>query len=381
MAFTGSDWAAVAPSVPDLYEACPVFADAFDEACAHLDAHLTRSPREVLAPGGLGEADDALLAGAELAVGIALFRLVTSWGLTADAVTGHDLGALTAAHAAGALSVADAARLAVVPRSQRAAEAAGLTFGPLTLTLLSAGDGAAVTVDDLGADAYWTARPHPAFPDPVTWAGADGAVVVPVTDLTGPAAAATSLAGAAARGAAVDWQAFFAGTAPRPVDLPTYAFQRKRYWLSPTAGPDERKVEKLMSEENSRKDVVLEYFSRLNAGDVDSMLKLFTEDAWVEDPVGQPARRGQRELREYYLVTMKEAQIQDEVDMVVAAQDGSHVMASVRADLINVQDPDRTRITINVILAFEVTLAGFINGIRAFWGFSDITDPTRPALS
>ncbi|WP_153068604.1 type I polyketide synthase, partial [Streptomyces orinoci] len=47
-----------------------------------------------------------------------------------------------------------------------------------------------------------------------------------------------SLGEAYTHGATVDWQVCFAGTGARRVDLPTYAFQRSRYWLESTA-PEE----------------------------------------------------------------------------------------------------------------------------------------------
>ena len=47
---------------------------------------------------------------------------------------------------------------------------------------------------------------------------------------------ALSLAAAHAAGAAVEWEAFFAPAAPRRVALPTYPFQRERFWLAPSLG-------------------------------------------------------------------------------------------------------------------------------------------------
>ncbi|MES4904969.1 MULTISPECIES: type I polyketide synthase [unclassified Streptomyces] len=50
----------------------------------------------------------------------------------------------------------------------------------------------------------------------------------------GPAQLATALAQAFTAGAPVDWRPWFAGpSAPATVSLPTYAFDRERYWLPP----------------------------------------------------------------------------------------------------------------------------------------------------
>ena len=55
-------------------------------------------------------------------------------------------------------------------------------------------------------------------------------------DEGGPQRMALSLAAAHAAGAEVDWPAFFAGSGAGRVSLPTYPFQRRRFWLDAAAG-------------------------------------------------------------------------------------------------------------------------------------------------
>ena len=54
-------------------------------------------------------------------------------------------------------------------------------------------------------------------------------------DQGAPERFALSLAQAHTAGIEVGWEAFFAGTGARAVELPTYAFQRERYWIESTA--------------------------------------------------------------------------------------------------------------------------------------------------
>ncbi|MBS2532153.1 SDR family NAD(P)-dependent oxidoreductase [Catenulispora sp. NF23] len=331
----------------ELAAAFPVFAAAFDQACAELDRHLGGS---VAAAIDGGPVHDTMWTQAGLfALEVALYRLLESWGVRPDLLAGHSIGEIAAAHVAGVWSLPDAcalvaargrlmqalpaggAMIAVAAAEQRVREVlsrhpgaeiaavngpqasvisglegsvaaadaelaadgtrtrrlqvshafhsasmepmlaefataiGGLDFRRPELSLVSALTGAEVT-DEVTDPAYWVRHVREtvrfgAAVDALRAAGARTFVEIgPDAALTAMGAQSqpadgseawlaglrrdrdevrtllTAVASAQVRGVAVDWSGFFADRGVRHVELPTYAFQRGRYWLAAAPG-------------------------------------------------------------------------------------------------------------------------------------------------
>ncbi|MGX1887853.1 type I polyketide synthase, partial [Streptomyces sp. NPDC055287] len=108
-----------------LYRTSRPFADALDEACAAFDPYLGHRLQDVLWGNHTDQLERVeVVQPALFAVMTSLARLWQHHGIRPDAVIGHSQGEIAAAHIAGALTLADAAKI-VALRSRAIAALAG----------------------------------------------------------------------------------------------------------------------------------------------------------------------------------------------------------------------------------------------------------------
>ncbi|HEX7278316.1 MAG TPA: alpha/beta fold hydrolase [Solirubrobacterales bacterium] len=271
----------------ELAAAVPEFAAAFEEACGWFDEELGFSLRAALAaepPAGTQPLERIDVAQAAVfAYGATLARLLRSWGLEPDACHGEGAGRIAALYDSGVIdrerAVAAVRELMAAAREtvgtgatmlvaappervsalgQEVTEGVAVTPAALPGSTVIAGERAATLrlARRLGEEGIEVSRLRvdggagPAVasgsgqaPSPAASGGtvvalgveagresSEGTAVISTRGGAEVPALMRSLAELDLAGAAVDWEAVLAAPGRRLVELPTYAFERTRYW-------------------------------------------------------------------------------------------------------------------------------------------------------
>ncbi|QKV96537.1 alpha/beta fold hydrolase [Streptomyces sp. NA02950] len=220
----------------------PAFTARMEECAQALAPHTDWNLLDVVngAPDAPAPEEPGVLGPALFAVQVSLAALWRAYGVEPDAVVGEPGADITIEVIAGRRTLEDAAPAVATAATTGAAES-----GALRETLR--------TQVEQGFRAFIEISPQPTLSatltGAVTAAGGDpGEFMITEPAPGAPDGLATflhTLAQAFVGGVRVDWSPLFAGRDARTVELPTYPFQRQRYWLAgtkdrPAAPPPER---------------------------------------------------------------------------------------------------------------------------------------------
>ncbi|MGW5638572.1 nuclear transport factor 2 family protein [Streptomyces sp. NPDC003832] len=141
-----------------------------------------------------------------------------------------------------------------------------------------------------------------------------------------------------------------------------------------------------MPDEATRKALVVAHCERINSGDVEGLLALYSPAVRFADPVGSGERLGHGALRSHIAGAVA-AGVHDAYGEPVAAPDGRHAAVPVTSTmsflpngplmvrlglLESPGDPATARLEFTCMLVIEVGASGLIEEMRAYWGRSDV---------
>jgi len=159
-----------------------------------------------------------------------LAEMWRAWGVQPSLVIGQGLGEYAAACVAGIFTLQDAVSLIADPETK-------VAFQPGNVPLISASSGQILRLQPAEMTAYW--QRHSGRPDQFdqaiqTASGLGCEIMIRLPEPgqgRGGLSVMESLARLYVEGMDIDWQAFDREYPRKTVALPTYPFQRQRYWL------------------------------------------------------------------------------------------------------------------------------------------------------
>lgn len=130
-----------------------------------------------------------------------------------------------------------------------------------------------------------------------------------------------------------------------------------------------------MPDEATRKAMAVEYAERMNAGDVERVLELFSDDVVFEDPVGTAPLVGKEALRRRIAWSI-ECNVHEVPGRPVTSMDGRWVVVP---STVTIHTPEK--LTFHIIGVMEVGDDGLTRHVQAFWGVTDTRVGDGPQLT
>lgn len=142
-----------------------------------------------------------------------------------------------------------------------------------------------------------------------------------------------------------------------------------------------------MPDESALKGLILEHCWRVNAGDVEGLLGLYSPHVRFEDPVGAGAQTGHDALRAHAMGAVQSRTV-EVPGIAVVGQDGQHAAVPVTATmdylplgpvltrygvLPTPQNPVGQRMRFRFVMLIRAGSHGLIEEMRAYWGHTDVT--------